>query len=57
MSEYLEILAFLAANPPHLKVERELHASLLEFLAKSLRGEQATLPDGRLGPRRRMNFN
>jgi hypothetical protein len=40
MPDYGEILTFLAANPPQLSAERELHASLLELLAKCLRGEQ-----------------
>ena len=37
MPDYEEILAFLAANPPKLAAERELHASLLELIAKCLR--------------------
>ncbi len=41
MPDYGEILAFLAANPPHLDTERELHASLLELLAQCLRSDQA----------------
>lgn len=45
MPNYGEILAFLAANPPHLQAERELHASLLELLAKCLRAEQVTTGD------------
>ena len=40
MPNYGEILAFLATNPPKLEAERELHASLLELLAKCLRSEQ-----------------
>jgi len=40
MPDYGEILAFLAANPPELAAERELHASLLELLAKCLRSEE-----------------
>ena len=40
MPDYGEILEFLAANPPKLEAERELHASLLELLAKCLRNEQ-----------------
>ncbi len=39
MPDYGEILAFLAANPPQAEAERELHASLLELLAKCLRAE------------------
>jgi len=45
MPDYGEILAFLAANPPQLASERELHASLLELLAKCLRSEQVTTED------------
>jgi hypothetical protein len=40
MPDYGEILAFLAANPPQLATERELHASLLELLAQCLRSDQ-----------------
>jgi hypothetical protein len=39
MPDYGEILTFLAANPPQLADERELHASLLELIAKCLRSE------------------
>jgi hypothetical protein len=39
MPDYEEILVFLASNPPQFAAERELHASLLELLAKCLRGE------------------
>jgi len=51
MPDYGEILAFLAANPPQLEAERELHASLLELLAKCLRSEEMkeeeeTSPEG-----------
>jgi hypothetical protein len=42
MPDYGEILAFLAANPPQLSAERELHASLLELLAQCLRSEKVT---------------
>jgi hypothetical protein len=45
MPDYGEILAFLAANPPQLEAERELHASLLELLAQCLRSEQVTTGD------------
>ena len=41
MPDYEEILAFLAANPPKLAAERELHASLLELIAKCLRSGAA----------------
>jgi hypothetical protein len=37
MPDYGEILVFLASNPPQFAAERELHASLLELLAKCLR--------------------
>ncbi len=40
MPDYGEILAFLAANPPQVENDRELHASLLEMLAKCLRTQQ-----------------
>ncbi len=40
MPDYGEILSFLAANPPELEDERELHASLLELLAKCLRSSE-----------------
>jgi hypothetical protein len=39
MPDYEEILTFLAANPPQLAAERELHASLLELIAKCLRSD------------------
>ena len=39
MPDYEEILSFLAANPPEFAAERELHASLLELIAKCLRSE------------------
>jgi len=45
MPDYGEILAFLAANPPRHDTERELHASLLELLAKCLRCEQVVVGD------------
>lgn len=45
MPDYGEILAFLATNPPKLEAERELHASLLELLAKCLRSEQVFTGD------------
>jgi hypothetical protein len=43
MPDYGEILAFLAANPPQLAAERELHASLLELLAQCLRTDHEKL--------------
>jgi hypothetical protein len=39
MPDYEEILSFLAANPPRLANERELHASLLELIARCLRAD------------------
>jgi hypothetical protein len=39
MADYGEILEFLAANPPQFAAERELHASLLEMVAKCLRSD------------------
>ncbi len=39
MPDYGEILEFLANNPPQIAAERDLHASLLELLAKCLRAE------------------
>lgn len=45
MPDYGEILTFLAANPPQLDAERELHASLLELLAQCLRTDQLTASD------------
>lgn len=40
MPDYGEILKFLADNPPQMGAERELHASLLELLAKCLRSDE-----------------
>ena len=40
MADYQDILRFLASNPPHLEPERRMHASLLEMLARKLRGEE-----------------
>ena len=48
MPDYGEILAFLAANPPQLEAERELHASLLELLAQCLRSTRV-VTDGEDG--------
>ena len=45
MPDYGEILSFLAANPPQLEAERELHASLLELLAKCLRSPELTIEE------------
>ena len=46
MPDYEEILSFLAANPPQLAAERELHAALLERIAKCLRSEPISDEDG-----------
>ena len=50
MPDYEEILAFLAANPPQLAAERELHASLLELIAKCLRSEAMTDEEDEAAP-------
>ena len=64
MPDYEEILAFLAANPPQLAAERELHASLLELIAKCLRSEAMTEEEDETSPEelqtrriRRMDLN
>jgi hypothetical protein len=45
MPDYEELLAFLAANPPRLAAERELHASLFELIAKCLRSDDLSDDD------------
>ena len=50
MPDYGEILEFLAANPPQLAAERELHASLLELIAKCLRSEAMTAEEDEASP-------
>jgi hypothetical protein len=50
MPDYGEILEFLAANPPQLADERELHASLLELIAKCLRSETMTDEEDEAAP-------
>ena len=50
MPDYGEILEFLAANPPQLAAERELHASLLELIAKCLRSETMTAEEDEASP-------
>jgi hypothetical protein len=64
MPDYGEILAFLAANPPQLSAERELHASLLELLAQCLRSERVSTEGDDASPKnleahhfRWVNFN
>jgi hypothetical protein len=41
VAEYESILKFLASNPPRQEQEKNIHASLLEMLAKKLRKETA----------------
>ena len=43
MAEYQDILRFLAQNPPRREPDKKMHASLLEMLAKKLRGEDVNL--------------
>jgi hypothetical protein len=64
MADYGEILEFLAANPPQLAAERELHASLLEMIAKCLRSDvmaaeedEASFDDLQTRSIRWMDFN
>jgi hypothetical protein len=62
MPDYEEILAFLAANPPKLAAERELHASLLELIAKCLRSpaeeeDEASAEDAQIRCIRWMDIN
>ena len=45
MPDYGEILAFLAANPPRFEVERKLHASVLELMARCLRSQDMLKDD------------
>lgn len=40
MPDYGEILEFLARTPPQSHAERQMHASLLELLARCLRSEE-----------------
>lgn len=40
MTEYEEILIYLAENPPHVDGERHVHASMLELLANCIRDEK-----------------
>ncbi len=44
MAEYQDILRFLASNPPRVEPEKRFHASLLEMLAKKLRGIEQNSP-------------
>ena len=39
MAEYQDILRYLVQNPPLREPDKKVHASLLELLAKKLRGE------------------
>jgi hypothetical protein len=50
MPDYGEILEFLAANPPQLAAERELHASLLELIAKCLRSDSMAAEEDEASP-------
>ena len=43
MAEYADILRFLALNPPLREPEKQLHASMLEMLARRLRGEEVNI--------------
>jgi len=43
MTEYADILRFLALNPPLHESEKKLHASLLDMLARKLRGEEVNI--------------
>jgi hypothetical protein len=50
MPDYEELLTFLAENPPKLAGERELHASLLELIAKCLRSDAMTEEEDEASP-------
>jgi hypothetical protein len=53
MLEYGEILRYLAKNPPRIEAERQLHASLLDLLAKCLRMNERVIDiDSRRAERR-----
>ncbi len=43
MAEYQDILRFLALNPPRREPDKSFHASVLEMLARKLRGEDVRL--------------
>lgn len=47
MAEYQDILKFLASNPPQVDSEKRFHASLLEMLAKKLRGQREDTENSR----------
>jgi hypothetical protein len=53
MLEYGEILRYLAKNPPQIDAERQLHASLLELLAKCLRTNERVIEIGQRQPQER----
>jgi hypothetical protein len=53
MLEYGEILRYLATNPPQIDAERQLHASLLELLAKCLRTKERVIEIGQRQPQDR----
>jgi hypothetical protein len=54
MLEYGEILRYLAKNPPQIDAERQLHASLLELLAKCLRMNERVIEIERWHSERRI---
>lgn len=54
MLEYGEILRYLAKNPPQMDAERQLHASLLELLAKCLRMNERVIDIGSRHAERRL---
>jgi hypothetical protein len=55
MLDYGEILRYLAKNPPQMDAERQLHASLLELLAKCLRMNERVIEiERRVPPERRL---
>jgi hypothetical protein len=53
MLDYGEILRYLAKNPPQIDAERQLHASLLELLAKCLRMNERVIEIERRVPQDR----
>ena len=57
MPNYAEILTFLADNPPQIESERELHASLLELLAKCLRTDQIATDEDLADPSETSGFS
>ncbi len=45
MAEYRDVLRYLAQNPPLREPDKKMHASLLELLAKKLRGEEIKIEE------------